>query len=315
MRYFFVIFVFLLLIECSGLFASVIRKNINSGWRFSADNGETWRDISLNMDCDTCKWRNRNNSKWNVSEKKEIVGIYRREDVFTENDLKNEYIYLFLSGISEKGEIFANGHSVAAKDVITDEDRWLEPLYGNIRPYLHNGKNRIEIKITDREGKGVLYAPVKYVISDRELELGDFYPSAEELNPEFFNLMNQALRRKCPQMLDYLNGTEPFSLFWFTDVHGDGLVLERLMKFYNNNKFFFDDAIHTGDAVHMSFISDFTFWEKVSGTENVLQVMGNHENLKTHINYDWVSLNFIDQKTGYDKFFAPYIRNWGVNYT
>ncbi|MBP5092700.1 MAG: metallophosphoesterase [Abditibacteriota bacterium] len=138
-----------------------------------------------------------------------------------------------------------------------------------------------------------------------------------ELNPDFVELMVQALRPKNEgAVFGYRNEVQPLSLFWFTDIHGDAEEFGRLIDFYNGYEKYFDGMICTGDLVCDSAEgSDFTYWSKTPGHEKVMSVIGNHDVLRNH--NDDANKNRKDALSmaeSYARYFAPFIDKWGAVY-
>ena len=137
-----------------------------------------------------------------------------------------------------------------------------------------------------------------------------------ELNPGFDEAMTQAMRPKNVTVFGYPKETKPFSLFWFTDIHGDEREFGRLIEFFKTYRRHFDGAICTGDMMRDSAEhSDFDYWAATPGHEEIMSVIGNHDVLRNDNNY--VNINYDDilsMRECYVKYFAPFIGKWGVNY-
>lgn len=121
-------------------------------------------------------------------------------------------------------------------------------------------------------------------------------------------LTKQALRPLNIFDQQYLTQPKPLVLFHFSDIHGDQTALERLVEFYEANKSLFDDAICTGDLKAVNTSSSMSFWNAVSGAEDILISIGNHD----ATNSDSSLQSESDQ---YAALFSPYISNWDVTYT
>ena len=106
--------------------------------------------------------------------------------------------------------------------------------------------------------------------------------------------------------------SHPLNLIHFTDLHGDSVSLSRIVEFRNHYSDYINDTICSGDIIRNVFSDDFTFWNAISGTQNILLVTGNQEY------YNGESVNASDylyqitQTQVYNKFFAPNISNWNV---
>ncbi|MBQ7256777.1 MAG: metallophosphoesterase [Abditibacteriota bacterium] len=306
------LFVLCLLLSAMSLMAYSFRP-IETDWQFITDkNNEGIEKGYLKNDYDTSNWISMPcNVVW-----EKVIGDYdgfawyKRVDTFTKEDLKNKYIYIKFKAVDEEATVYVNGklaieHTVE-KTQIPPEELWVTPFMVNIKPYLKQGENQIKVKVFDKTSAGGIYSDVAYILTDESLDF-DFKKSIDivELNPNFEDYITVGLKSKGP--------IPPFSLFWFSDIHGAKTELQRLTSFYERYEEYFDDAICTGDNILSSSISSFSFWNEVPGAKKIMFTTGNHDTLKTHENnYDW---NFqISQKEVYDLYFAPYIKNWKVIY-
>ena len=139
-------------------------------------------------------------------------------------------------------------------------------------------------------------------------------PTMAELNPNFEGRIAQALK---PNNTSYNYGAQPkpLSLFFFSDVHSDGLEFARYVEFYDTYRKYFDDALCAGDLVMDSKTSDFSYWSKTPGHEKVLIAVGNHDTLRDQGN--WGPGTWDNQLTmgeTYDYYMKPFIKNWNVTY-
>ena len=127
-----------------------------------------------------------------------------------------------------------------------------------------------------------------------------------ELNPEFEGRMKAALTENS------------LALFHFTDVHSDKVEFARYCEFYKTYERYFDDAVCTGDLVEESWVNDFDYWGNTPGHEKILIALGNHDALLDHENwkasYNVWDVNLATMGETYNKFFAPFIKDWGVIY-
>lgn len=100
----------------------------------------------------------------------------------------------------------------------------------------------------------------------------------------------------------------PVSILHFSDIHGDGTELKKILEFYNQNKNIIDSIICTGDMAKASYASDFTFWQNTAGIEQVMVAMGNHEyftNAATDHSKHEIAVQI-------QKWIGDYYSNWGV---
>lgn len=105
---------------------------------------------------------------------------------------------------------------------------------------------------------------------------------------------------------------KPLTLLHFTDIHGDGANLQRIVEILD--KYEIDDAIHTGDIVANHYDDSVNFWENCDGAEKILNVVGNHDVRTSDGQGTFVEdvENITTESVVYDKFFAPYIENWNL---
>ncbi|MBP5737735.1 MAG: metallophosphoesterase [Abditibacteriota bacterium] len=141
-------------------------------------------------------------------------------------------------------------------------------------------------------------------------------PTTAELNPEFKDRIEQAIKPKNNGSYGYRKEVRPFVLFHFSDIHSDGEEFARLVAFYTEYEKYFDCAVCTGDIVQASFSkSDFSYWAKTPGHEKIMIIIGNHDTLRDHGNWDaaaWEDL--LSMQETYDAYLAANIDNWGAVY-
>lgn len=100
----------------------------------------------------------------------------------------------------------------------------------------------------------------------------------------------------------------------FSDIHADSENLGRIKQFCDEYNEFIDEIICTGDMVRDHATSDgveddFSWWHE-NGGENILMSIGNHDtNVVVNGVSSWRGFGKINT---YNKYFAPYVANWGV---
>ena len=98
----------------------------------------------------------------------------------------------------------------------------------------------------------------------------------------------------------------PISFLHFSDLHGDGRELGRILAFSNINKTIISDVIATGDMARASNESDFTFWSE-RDVSKVLMALGNHEYYTTGTDHTKYNIADVIQK-----WIGDYAGNWSV---
>lgn len=106
----------------------------------------------------------------------------------------------------------------------------------------------------------------------------------------------------------YTNGLTPFTLLHFSDLHADAVNLKRIMQWKAHYSSYIDDAICTGDIIRNKYGDDYSFWSS-NNADSVLVSTGNHEYYNGESSAYYTQ---ITPKQVYDKFFAPYISEWGT---
>lgn len=99
-------------------------------------------------------------------------------------------------------------------------------------------------------------------------------------------------------------------LLHFSDMHissdaNTKANLARVIEFYNAYSTYIDDILHTGDTVRDNYGDSLDEWDAIDGTENILNVIGNHD-----VNPSGSTTPTLVQI--YNKIIAPYVSNWGV---
>lgn len=145
----------------------------------------------------------------------------------------------------------------------------------------------------------------------------DIYPEyihdIISLNPDVKNKMLEAARPINLSMDAYLSEAQPVMLLHFSDIHQSTTALRRLVEFFTAYSSYLDDAICTGDMVGERYNDGMTWWDSVPGSENILQVIGNHDALNDPVGFDWSDL--VSEADAYHQYIEPYVSNWGVTYT
>lgn len=138
---------------------------------------------------------------------------------------------------------------------------------------------------------------------------------------EYFNTANNIVYAnskvlshiKDAKKLLYGDEVMPLCLLHFSDIHGSGRELRRIMQMadYLGNEI--DDVICTGDMVGDKYSDSISFWDNIDGTENVLTCIGNHDVAIPPI-YNAYGEG-VTMSDAYNKYISPYISNWGAVYT
>ena len=116
-------------------------------------------------------------------------------------------------------------------------------------------------------------------------------------------IQSKAASRK-PNWAGY--NTSPLVLLHFSDIHSDKARYDRISYIKNKYSAYIDDAIHTGDIVKMYYNDDFSFWSD----NTILNCIGNHDTCVDNTTVEgWRGRTALET---YDRFFAPFIDNWGV---
>lgn len=314
------LFIFILLIFSLSLFAKYDTvKTVKTDWLFIKDEENTGlKQGFFRTDYDTSEWQKMPvNVYWeDVIGKYDGFAWYKRTDSFTKEELKAyKYIYLDFRGVSDYCWVYVNGkevyvHTPEAANLWPGNCR-IWPFAFDIKKYLKEGENQICLRVENVEKQGGIYKPVKYIFTDSDIE-NPVYKSIAELNPDFSEYINQALKPKNSWSGDYTNPRIPFSLLFATDIHEDTLEISRWTEFYSRFNDKFDDFIMGGDQVSLAKSTGFEFWGKIKGAEKILFVLGNHEALENHHPMDWSKL--LNGKESFDYYFKPYIKNWNVIY-
>ena len=116
----------------------------------------------------------------------------------------------------------------------------------------------------------------------------------------------------CPNFSSrgYSPGKRPLCILHFSDLHSDAVNLRRIVEYRNAYAEYIDDVIGTGDIIRDEYNQSFNFWSEC-GADSFLMSTGNHE---YYLRTDETGHFYenVTPKQVYDKFFAPYIANWGT---
>lgn len=120
------------------------------------------------------------------------------------------------------------------------------------------------------------------------------------------NLMNQLKRRRRVGNTSTESSPRPLLLGHFSDIHGDEENLKRAKEWCDHYTSYLDDVICTGDLIYSSWNTyGFDYWA-ACGAGGILTCIGNHD---TYDGSDWHAHGGLD---AYNRYFAPFISNWGV---
>ena len=114
---------------------------------------------------------------------------------------------------------------------------------------------------------------------------------------------------------DSTPSTVPLTLVQFSDVHLDGVALQKVSSFAERNASRIDGIICTGDMVN-NFDDSFGFWDSYLD-DKCLLVIGNHEGkIPPTSTYPWNDASSYKPMSDiYDKYLASRIQSWGAQYS
>ncbi len=124
-------------------------------------------------------------------------------------------------------------------------------------------------------------------------------------NPAEMTLKLQQLNQ-IPRVESHTYGNKPLCLLHFSDIHNDQVRLQNIVDFAGYYTDYIDDVVNTGDTVYYRAADGLSAWENVSGTEAILNTIGNHD---TRVDNTWIGLT---EAESYNMYIAPYISNWNV---
>lgn len=183
--------------------------------------------------------------------------------------------------------------------------------YENAYIYIYCNDNTIigSLDVTFVDG-GTIYGKVD--------ELEERVTRLEEDNPDTIIGLNgksdtlnrlEQMKRQ-PRVSQTTQGITPFVFAHFSDLHADATNLARIIEYCNEYTNYIDEIIHTGDMVSARGSESYEWWANVSGSQDVLNLIGNH---------DATGADDADFHSGgygkvncYNKFIAPFVSNWGV---
>ena len=104
---------------------------------------------------------------------------------------------------------------------------------------------------------------------------------------------------------DVITTYKNVTLLHFSDIHGDSSAANLIKSYYDKYSDYIDDIIDTGDDVVSIGNEDISFINN-SGLGVALRTLGNHDAWYSAMN-TWGNRNTL-----YNKFFKPFIANWGT---
>lgn len=101
----------------------------------------------------------------------------------------------------------------------------------------------------------------------------------------------------------------PLTFLHLSDIHGNWTNVARYLEFANYYDYYFDGLINTGDTVVDKLSDGVSGYAALSGVENVMVVIGNHDTRGDSGGADWQdNINL----PAYNALIAPFVSNWGV---
>lgn len=176
-----------------------------------------------------------------------------------------------------------------------------------ITPHLENGVYKYEASITSTyNGWAAVYRyVVDWVSAITEISNETIYNDQDErgsFDDNFFQLTHK-----------YRNqNVDRWNLLFFSDIHADAnsvVCLRNILNFGNTHKFYINDVLHGGDLTPNAYSNDTKLWESVNYIDTMLNTIGNHDAANL---VDGALVYDVPDVDVYNRFFAPYIANWGV---
>lgn len=180
-------------------------------------------------------------------------------------------------------------------------------LYAKSADITQSGDFTIKVTLKNKDG-------IEYRLANAELGISK--SDILNLNPQDEMLpLFQHAKGSTEEGGNYgANRPKCLVLAHFSDIHGDGENLNRIVRFTDTYKDYIDDVVCTGDIARDNASSngveeDFSWWSN-NGGENVLMTIGNHDtNVVVGTTSNWRDYGKVNT---YNKYFAPFIDNWGV---
>ena len=100
-------------------------------------------------------------------------GWYRTRLPLSADDAKKKFKYLYFEACDEEARVYVNGqqmfeHSLKTTGLLS-EQIWLMPFVVSLRDVKLSGDDLLAVRVTNTEGMGGIWKPVRLVLSDQEL--------------------------------------------------------------------------------------------------------------------------------------------------
>lgn len=148
------------------------------------------------------------------------------------------------------------------------------------------------------------YNSLQYLSTGKRIGIEEFNNNIEVVNL----LENATSVAKGDSTTQPKNRANMFSLLHFSDIHGSDVNIQRIIDFADDYEKYLYDILHSGDAPNAYFSDDNPF--ALVGGNRIMEVVGNHECWIQ--GQTWPRPYTATAQQVYEKFFAPYISNWGV---
>lgn len=178
----------------------------------------------------------------------------------------------------------------------------------NILYLVIDGMNTLSIKKSTYVLQKNEYLVFSISIIEKQISL----PNEKYTWNDNVGFINDIIMAKLRQTRIIVDDVKPLNILHFSDVHAWPSALKRVLAFKRSYSSYIDEILHTGDSVRAAYNSadDFSYWGGVDGSENILNVIGNHDSA-VKVNDEWDWRHYTDAQC-YQMFFADYISNWDV---
>lgn len=253
-----------------------------------------------------------------TSEISKEIGETEEEAIDIEDNDGNKVLHIDTNGVNAKN-LKSNGKNVltehqdisnlAKKEDVDKKQDKINQIEKESTPD-DKGEQRWE-----SDDKSEIYASIgpygfkaKAYLDMSGKPIGDNRPEIVRINEAITSVLPQ-LHKDDNDVSVAGSKIKPITLLQFSDVHGDGKSLQRIVEFANYYNKDIDTILHTGDTVSSQYSDGIAFFAAVSGSNKILNCVGNHD---AYDGTDWQAHAGADC---YNMIFAPNIASWGVNYT
>ena len=293
--------------------------NANSG---SSDNRGSWisgtNDVSYIFDVTEQIGKKVNIICFNKANRRNYIFIPDYENFPTsdpgEENWPNCYINVGQKATSTTYYTPKSINDVTIPAAVTAAGNPCEHVYLVVSGYIANGDSDI-VPIAKIPTNAYVVIPKKTsdLTNDTGFVTYDELENTEDIlkmypKSKFLPIVQNMVHLRYYSSYDPPRQKQPILFAHFSDIHGMGTSLARMLAWCNEYSSYISAIIHTGDSVNEKYSDGMGFWDNVEGSANILNIIGNHDRSATG-NGNGQGVTDVE---AYNLIIKPYLSAWNV---